>query len=138
LRSTLTASDLDCDTSEARSLINVGYCRIVNSAANCTTGGVNLALDSPPADLNYVPSNPALLQWNFHNTYFVTIKKAKLQSIGFLDANGNPVTGWTVEPNATTLHNSPAKVCQGTPLVPATGGAAIAADTGAPGPCTPA
>src|SRR5437773_7626258 len=61
LRGTLTPSDLTWDTSLARNLNNLGYCRVVNSAANCTTGGVNLLLDSPPADLNYVPSNPALL-----------------------------------------------------------------------------
>src|SRR5439155_1754512 len=71
---TLTPADLTWDTSLARNLNALGYC----TAGNCTTGGVNLLVDSPPTDAthtNYAISNPALLQWNFHDTYFVTIKK---------------------------------------------------------------
>src|SRR5438876_4542714 len=132
---TLTPADLTWDTSLARNLNTRGYC----TAGNCTTGGVNLLVDSPPTDAthtNYAISNPALLQWNFHYTYFVTIKKAKLQSIGFLNANGNPVPGWVVELNPTALHNSPAKPCPGNTIIPATGGAAISADTAATGAFT--
>jgi hypothetical protein len=55
--------------------------------------------------------------WDFHNTYFVTLKKAKLQAIGFLNAAGQPNPGWVVRPNLDALHNSPAKPC------PSTGGA---------------
>ena len=54
--------------------------------------------------------------WNFHDTYFVTLKQAYLTSIGFDFSNWtfglSPVAGkWSVVPNLTVLHNSPAKVC---------------------------
>src|SRR5439155_18885136 len=68
---TLTPADITWDTSLARNLNTLGYC----AAGNCTTGGVNLLLDSPPTNAthtNYVISNPSLLRWDFHDTYFVT------------------------------------------------------------------
>ena len=54
--------------------------------------------------------------WNFHDTYFVTLKQAYLTAIGFDFANWtfgqSAVAGkWTVMPNINVLHNSPAKVC---------------------------
>jgi len=49
--------------------------------------------------------NPWVNGWNFENTYFVTIKAAKLASMGFNSAT------WKVEPNLDQLHNSPAKPC---------------------------
>ncbi len=57
--------------------------------------------------------------WNFHDTYFVTLKQAYLTAIGFDFANWtfgqSKVAGkWTVMPNINVLHNSPAKVCPAT------------------------
>jgi hypothetical protein len=59
--------------------------------------------------------------WNFHNTFFVTLKQAYLQSLGFdfsnwafstyADRLANCAGKWCVVPNDTTLHNSPAKAC---------------------------
>lgn len=121
----LTAADLTWDTSLARNLNGfvgpnnsangsllggAGFC----TALGCTVGGVNLLVDSPPTGdtvSDYTLTNPAHTGWDFHDTYYVTLKKAKLQTIGFLDAGGNQVPGWTVEPNLTVLHNSPAKPC---------------------------
>ena len=115
---TLTPADIAFDHSLARNLNNTGYCRIkvVNSVnyADCTTGGINLLVNSPPTDANhatYVISNSALLKWDFHNTFFVTIKKAKLDSLGFVKET------WKVEPDLVALHNSPAKRCPATTVV---------------------
>jgi hypothetical protein len=69
---------------------------------------VNLFVDSPPTDplhQTYNTSDPDLMGWDFHNTYYVTVSAAKLASLGF-----NPLT-WKVEPNPDQLHNSPAKPC---------------------------
>ena len=51
--------------------------------------------------------------WDFHDTYFVTLKKAKLVAIGFLNAAGltSRMPDWKVQPNLDALHNSPAKPC---------------------------
>src|SRR5262249_43529418 len=58
-----------------------------------------------PQHQTYSNSDPALAGWDFHDTYFVTIYASKLASLGF-----NPAT-WTVGPNLSALHNSPAKQC---------------------------
>jgi len=111
---TLTPADITFDHSLARNLNNLGYCKPVNGLANCTTGGINLLLNSPPTDANhatYFISNPALVKWDFHNTFFVTIKKAKLDSLGFVKET------WKVEPDLVALHNSPAKRCPATTVV---------------------
>ena len=117
---TLNPADISWDTSLSRNLNNTGYCRIVNSAANCTAGNpsVNLLISSPPtaSPKSYVITN-GLDKWNFHDTYYVTIKKAKLQSLGLLDANGKLVPGWKVESDRIALHNSPAKTCPNFPPV---------------------
>ena len=77
-----------------------------------TVAGTNLLVDSPPTHQQVHDATRCDARtrrrtdgWNFHNTYFVTIKAAKLARLGF-----NPAT-WSVEPNETVLHNSPAKPC---------------------------
>jgi hypothetical protein len=116
---TLTPADILFDTSLARNLNNTGYfaggVQVVGNAV------ANLLVDSPPtlnttdsyvltpaAAAVFTAPNPDSADspgWNFHDTYFVTIKAAKLASLGF-----NLAT-WKVEPNADELHNSPAKPC---------------------------
>jgi hypothetical protein len=51
--------------------------------------------------------------WDFHDTYFVTIKAAKLAALGFTAAN-KPIA----QPNLDELHNSPAKDCPAQPAGP--------------------
>ena len=103
---------------------------VVAGQSNCAL----LTIDSPPAagsgngtstDYTYKTPNPwtgsmvypengrVVNGWDFHDTYFVTIKRSKLNAIGF-DAST-----WTVEPDLAGLHNSPAKPCPA-----ATGGGA--------------
>jgi hypothetical protein len=106
---TLTSSDVTFDSSLARNLNTLGYFSggvqvVGNSVAN-------LLLDSPPTlnttdSYTLTPAADAVFHdWNFHDTYFVTIKAAKLAALGF-----NPAT-WKVQPNLDELHNSPAKPC---------------------------
>ena len=69
---------------------------------------MNVLVNSPPTDAahqTYGISDATLAGWDFHDTYFVTITAAKLASLGF------DLSTWTVEPNASQLHNSPAKTC---------------------------
>jgi hypothetical protein len=110
----LTPTDITFDTSLARNLNGTNISGLFNAAHVQQFGSVNVLVDSPPTDpthLTYANSDPALQGWDFHDTYFVTIKAAKLAAIGF-----NLAT-WTVERNADALHNSPAKPCP-----PSTGG----------------
>ena len=116
---TLTPADITCDSSLARNLNNT---RLLRGGVQAVGNGVaNLLVDSPPtlnttdsyvltpaAAAVFTAPNPDPANspgWNFHDTYFVTIKAAKLAALGF-----NPAT-WKVEPNADELHNSPAKPC---------------------------
>jgi hypothetical protein len=94
----------------------------------------NLLVDSPPttnttdsytltpaAAAVFTAPNPDSADspgWNFHDTYFVTLKAAKLASLGFDPSNfvsapfGEcPAGKWCVTPNDDQLHNSPAKPC---------------------------
>src|SRR6185503_5519296 len=125
--------DLTWDTSIARNLNTLGY--FVNGVQTSVTkngvNGTDLLQNSPPtlSTLNSYTlktPNPWTNGWDFNNSYFVTIKKAKLDSIGF-----NAAT-WHVEPNLTGLHNSPAKPCLANGSLEqsteATGGEAISAD----------
>ena len=75
------------------------------------------AMSLTPSQLAQVVST--VNGWNFHNTYFVTLKQAYLTAIGFDFANWtfgpSKVAGkWTVMPNLDALHNSPAKECPAT------------------------
>ncbi|MEN9728678.1 MAG: hypothetical protein RL434_3044 [Pseudomonadota bacterium] len=110
----LTPADLEWDTSLARNLNDLGY---FSSGVQVQGLAVaNLLLASPPtadkiSDYTLTPAAETAFPagWNFHNTYFAVLKAAKLSAIGF-----NPAT-WTVEPNPTALHNSPAKKCPPVP-----------------------
>jgi hypothetical protein len=103
-----TATGITATSSLAMNLNNINIPGLFNAAHVQQFGSVNLLIDSPPTDplqQTYVISDPTLVGWDFHDTYFVTISAAKLASIGF-----DPDT-WTVSPNASQLHNSPAKAC---------------------------
>jgi len=83
--------------------------------------GTDLLLNSPPtvdtiSNYTLKTPNPWVNGWDFHDTYFVTIKASKLAALGF-----NAAT-WKVEPNLTALHNSPAKAC---PVVPGVGNVSV-------------
>jgi hypothetical protein len=108
-----TATGISATTSLANNLNNINIPGLFNSSHVQQFGSVNVLVDSPPTDAlhqTYNISDPLLMGWDFHDTYFVTISASKLASIGF-----NAAT-WTVEPNLAALHNSPPKAC------PVTGG----------------
>jgi hypothetical protein len=114
---TLTTNDLTWDTSLARNLNNLGYFvgGVQTAATKTNINGANLLLDSPPT-LDKISSyrlkkpHPWARGWDFCDAYFVTIKKAKLASIGF------NIATWKVEPDLIGLHNSPAKPCLPAPI----------------------
>jgi hypothetical protein len=116
---TLTTNDLTWDTSLARNLNNLGYFvgGVQTAATKTNINGANLLLDSPPT-LDKISSyrlktpHPWTRGWDFCDAYFVTIKKAKLASLGF------NIATWKVEPDLIGLHNSPAKPCLPAPLSP--------------------
>jgi hypothetical protein len=108
-----TADGISATTSLANNLNNINIPGLFDAAHHQLKGSVNVLLDSPPTDAahtTYTISDPDLAGWDFHDTYFVTISAAKLASLGF------DRTTWQVLPNASQLHNSPAKAC------PSTGG----------------
>lgn len=127
---TLTPSDISFDTSLARDLNNMGY--FVGGVQVVGNSIANLLINSPPtldpsgttpnayvltpaAAAVFTAPNPDSADspgWNFHDTYFVTIKAAKLAAIGF------NINTWKVEPNLAALHNSPAKACPSQPPTP--------------------
>jgi len=112
---TLTAADILYDSSLARNLNGMNIPGLFNASHVQQFGSVNVLVDSPPTDAahaTYANSDPALQGWDFHDTYFVTIKAAKLAVMGF---NANT---WQVQPNLDQLHNSPAKVCPPPPPDP--------------------
>src|SRR5262249_25133234 len=97
----LTTSDLTWDTSLARDLNNLGY--FVNGTQTAATlsgtNGTNLLLNSPATldttsnyllqspspwsgSVTYPESGRTVIGWDFHDTYFVTLKAAKLVAIG--------------------------------------------------------
>jgi hypothetical protein len=104
-----TATGITVTTSLANNLNNINIPGLFNPATHVQLiGSVDVLEDSPPTDpahQTYNITDAALAGWDFHNTYFATISAAKLAAIGF-----NPAT-WTVAPNASQLHNSPAKEC---------------------------
>jgi hypothetical protein len=106
-----TAAGIQATTSLANNLNNTGYC----VALNCTVAGTNLLVNSPPTDAahtTYDLANPAAHGlWDFHNTYYVRITPGSNPALAGFD----PST-WTVEPNLTVLHNSPAKPCPAGPF----------------------
>jgi uncharacterized repeat protein (TIGR01451 family) len=107
LAGTLTPSDIMWTTSLANNLNNINIPGLFNASHVQQFGSVNVLVNSPPTDplhQTYSNSDPLLSGWDFHDTYFVTIKAAKLASLGFNSS-------WTVEPNLSALHNSPAKAC---------------------------
>ena len=154
---TLTAADIQYDSSMARNLNRTGYFvgGVQTNATKTGTNSADLLVDSPPAfstidnatgqyilktpnpwsgtyvneeydtvDTTGVLSNfyvKNVTGWNFHNTYFVTLKAGKLNALGFDRANwtfaqfsqrAQKCPGkWCVVPNDEQLHNSPAKVC---------------------------
>jgi hypothetical protein len=104
-----TNPDISWDSSLARNLNTLGYC---TAPLSCVHSGTNLLVDSPPVtdtspNSTYQLANPGDFAngWDFHDTYFVTIKAAKLASLGF------DINTWKVQPNPDELHNSPAKPC---------------------------
>ena len=144
-----TNPDISWDTSLARNLNNTGY--FAGGVQVVGTSVANLLVDSPPtldptgasaSAYTLTPAAAAVFTapnsdsaespgWNFHDTYFVTLKAAKLASLGFdpanfgsafVDASGNLIGcvqaapgKWCVQPNGDELHNSPAKPCPTTP-----------------------
>ncbi len=106
-----TADGILATTSLDRNLNNVNIPGLFSASHVQQFGSVNLLVSSPPTDpahQTYIISDPTLVGWDFHDTYFVTITAAKLASLGF-----DPAT-WKVEPNLSQLHNSPAKPCPST------------------------
>lgn len=81
------------DTSLARNLNATGLC----TAGNCTVSGVNLLVNSPPADTMYHVLNPVFGQWNFTNSYSMKISHLAFGAAGF----GSVSVG--------EVHNSPPK-----------------------------
>jgi hypothetical protein len=136
---TLTPSDLTWDTSLARNLNNLGYFSGgVQGPSKTAPGGTDLLLNSPQT-LNttdsYVLATPnpwtgtttypengrTINGWDFHDTFFVTLKQSKLAAIGAIQLVGGQwqlTPGWQIQPDPLGLHNSPAKPC------PTTGGGA--------------
>lgn len=103
-----TADGISATTSLANNLNGVNIPGLFNAAHVQQFGTVNVLVNSPPTDpahLTYDISDASLAGWDFHDTYYVTISAAKLAAIGF-DAST-----WKVLPNASQLHNSPAKAC---------------------------
>jgi hypothetical protein len=88
---------LSWDTSIAQNFNNTGFC----TAGNCTVGGVNLLLNSPPtissSSYTLLAGSP-FSAWNFTNSYSVRISSAAFGSSGF----GRVALG--------LVHNSPPKV----------------------------
>ena len=103
-----TSDGISATTSLANNLNNINIPGLFSPTHEQQFGSVNVLMDSPPTDPQhetYDNSDPTLQGWDFHNTYFVTISAAKLAAIGY-----DPAT-WSVEPNDSQLHNSPAKAC---------------------------
>ena len=116
-----TATGITATTSLANNLNNINIPGLFNASHVQQFGSVNVLVNSPPTDAahqTYNNSDPTLAGWDFHDTYFVTVSAAKLASLGF-----NAAT-WQVLPNASQLHNSPAKPCP-----PPTGGTCALAVT---------
>lgn len=117
-----TATGISATTSLANNLNNVNIPGLFNASHVQQFGSVDVLVNSPPTDpahSTYNISDPTLAGWDFHDTYYVTVSAAKLASLGF-----NAAT-WQVLPNASQLHNSPAKPCP-----PPTGGTCALAVTG--------
>jgi hypothetical protein len=141
---TLTAADLTWDTSLARDLNQLGY--FVNGTQTAATlngtNGTNLLQNSPATQdttSNYALQTPnpwsgtttypengrTVSGWDFHDTYFVTLKAAKLVAIGAENGTTHQLNpGWTIGPDAAGLHNSPAKPCP--PVPPSTRASSVA------------
>ena len=120
-----TCTDLKVNSPKASSTINnaTGQYPLVTPNPWNTTytnpeygpGGVNTTGQPPNFYVSTVNG------WNFHNTYFVKLKAAKLNSLGFnrsnstfsqFDERATKCAGkWCVIPNDEQLHNSPAKAC---------------------------
>src|SRR5262249_38505997 len=84
LAGTLTPNDITCATSIDRTLKNVNIPVLFNAQHLQQIGSVNVLVNSPPTDgqhLTYAISDPLLAGWDFHDTYYVTITAAKLQSL---------------------------------------------------------
>jgi len=100
----------------------VTHAQLIGTAG---AGAVNVLVDSPKTlnqvdDYTLTPDSLAagFGNWDFHNTFFVSISQARLASLGFDSANwvfadyGKcPAGKWCISPNDDQLHNSPAKPC---------------------------
>ncbi len=84
---------LSFDTSHDRNLNDKGYC----ANGSCTSNGVNLFVNSPPATENYEAIDAAFDAYEFVNSYEVLVSKDAFGSAGF----GSVTIG--------DLHNSPSK-----------------------------
>lgn len=133
---TLTPSDVTWDSSLARNLNNTGY-----FASGIQVGGDTNLLQNSPATMNttndYTLKNPGawtgsytnpettqpgypgnsspstVVGWDFHNTYYATVKASKMMALGAIEqVNGQwqLKAGWSIGSNGV-LHNSPAKTC---------------------------
>jgi hypothetical protein len=135
---TLTTTDLTWDTSFSRNLNKLGYFSLVGTTPTqradtllVANNGTNLLVNSP-ATLNttdsytlktpnvwngaitYTENGRTVNGWDFHDTFFVTLKQSKLAAIGaisFVSGQWQLNPGWKIQPDLTGLHNSPAKAC---------------------------
>lgn len=97
----------DWDTGQARNLNT--FKQLYGST---TVAGVNLLLDSPPADANFNPTNPSVFSaWDYHDWFRVRISAAAFGSAGFgkvsvVDQHNSPskngVNSFTPEPPPET------------------------------------
>jgi hypothetical protein len=105
-----TSTGISVTTSLANNLNNINIPGLFSTNGSHTqliTGAsnTNVLVNSPPTDpahTTYVISDPAFAAWDFHDTYYARISAAKVATFG---------AGYTVSPNLTVLHNSPAKPC---------------------------
>jgi hypothetical protein len=134
----LTPSDVGWDSSLAEDLNASGYFSDVGGVATQSpatlngTNGANLLLSSPPtvdtvSDYTLKTPNPwtgtwvdaagkTWTGWDFHDTYYVTLRASKLVAIGAEDPTTHQLNpGWSIKPDAAGLHNSPAKQCPAPP-----------------------
>ena len=126
---TLTTSDVTWDTSLSRDLNKLGYFSngTQTSASKSGTNGADLLVNSPPTEStsgydlkspnpwNGASTNPdgtVTNGWDFHNTYYVTLKAAKLVALGAENSSTHQLnSGWTFTQNLANINNSPAKAC---------------------------
>jgi hypothetical protein len=120
-----SSTGINVTTSLANNLNNINIPGLFNPGTHAQlimgASNTNVLVNSPPTDpahTTYTISDAAFANWDFHDTYYARISQASNPSLvaagGFpLDSTAAANAGWTVVPNLTVLHNSPAKPCPG-------------------------